>query len=180
MKSNSLDGRNTMTTAVLPEAPTDDHMGWIETQAWVTFRKICKPTSYEVDDLIGEGLVAWTHARNTYEKGKSATFTTWFNFILWRHLYDIVYDSYKKVGLIGIEDMTLFQDRPDNAEREIAFKDWTDTKFSYLEKQYIAQCLIEKEAEPKDFRIRVRTNLNIAEKIEDALRASIRKIIREF
>jgi DNA-directed RNA polymerase sigma subunit (sigma70/sigma32) len=169
-----------MTAIALPEAPTEDQIEWIETQTWITFRKVCKPTAYEVDDFIGEGYLAWTKARDSFDPSKGATFNTWFNFILWRHLYDIVYDSYKKIGLIGMEDMSLFHEQSEKVESEVNFQDWTDAKFSHLEKQYVAQCLHEKSVDPKGFRDRVREKLNLTERVEDVLRASIRKIILAY
>jgi len=166
--------------ADVPESPTQDQIDWINTQAWVTLSKIRKPTPYDYEDLVSEGFFAWTKARDTFEPEHGAVFHAWFNFILWRHLYDLVYFSYKKNSPICVEDLSMFQDRPRNTEREVHFRDWLDVKLSVLEKQYLALSLKEKAREPKDFRVRVRVALNIPERIEMDLRRSIRKIILEF
>lgn len=156
----------------------EQHADLVEMMAYKAYNKIRKPASHDVDDLKQEANAACVKAINSFDPTKNANISTWIQFIIERHLYDIVWYSYKKAVLVNVEDLRPFGGgRLGSSEKIVEFLDWLNRKFSFLEKRYIRLLLIERNREPKGCRERVCKELGISEKVEEALRNSIKEII---
>ncbi len=156
-----------------------EYSSLIENAAFVAFQKIRKPSTHDIDDLKSEGNAAAIKAINTFDPSKGANIKTWIGFIVERHLYDIVWYSYRKIETVDVEDATLLQDQPSSSEDNVYLLDLIEFRFSRLERSYIKLCLIEKMKDSKGFRETVRQKLKISEDIEDILRRSIKEILSE-
>jgi DNA-directed RNA polymerase specialized sigma24 family protein len=156
-----------------------EYSSLIEQAAWVAFKKIRKPSAYDMEDLKSEGNVAAIKAINTFDESKGANIKTWIGFIVERHLYDLVWYSYRKIETIDVEEANLLKDRSSNSEDDICLLDLIEFRFSNLERSYIKLCLTEKMKDSKKFRETVRQKLKISEDIEDILRKSIRETLSE-
>ena len=151
----------------------------IKRMAYKAYFKIRKPSTYDVDDLIQEGNIACIKAIESFDASKGSKIESWIQFILQNHFYDIVWYSYRKIESGCFEDFDILQNKEFSSEGSVDFQDWIQCKLSYLERKYIKACLIEKDIDPKDFRIRVRKKLGLSEKVEDILRLSIKEVIQK-
>ena len=156
-----------------------ENAGTIKSMAYKALSKIRKPSTYEIDDLIQEGNIACMKAIESWDASKGSKMETWIHFILQNHFYDLVWYSYRKIEADAIEDFDIYQNNEPSSEDSIDFQDWMQHKLSYLERRYIKLCLLEKEIDSEDFRIRVRKKLGLTEKVEDFLRCSIREAVQK-
>ena len=168
----------TSTKTNVKEISVLDFADLIQEMAYVAYNKIKKPTTYEVDDLIQEGNIAAMKAIESWDGSKGAKVSTWITTIVRNCFYDIIWYSYRTIDSLAVENFDLFRHKSSTKEDAVGFLDWIQSKFSYLEQQYIKIYLLEKQNNPEDFRIRVRKKLGINENVEDILRSSIKRSVQ--
>jgi hypothetical protein len=150
--------------------------------SWVAYNKVRKPATHTIDDLMQEAKMAAIRAIQSWDPDMSSncSLSSWIYTIVTRHLHDIVWYTYRKIIVVDFEDFQSFLGSiADFSESGLEFYDWFKTKFSTIEKNYIACCLEEKCVGVAGFRNRVRARMDITEKYEDILRETIKQTILE-
>lgn len=158
----------------------EEHTDMISYMAYRAYSKIKKPAIYDIDDLIQETRIACLKGIHTWDPLKESKLSSWLQFIVQRHLYDIVWYSYRKVNANnGFEDLEGFtgEDCISNKEDIIDFTEWLFSKLSGIEKTYVNLCMQERAADWKNHRVRVRASMNIEEKQEEKIRENIKHIL---
>jgi len=159
-----------------------EHEDMISFMAYGALTKIKKPAIFDIDDLIQEALIACLKGIRTWDPAKESKLSSWLQFIVQRHLYDIVWYSYRKVNANnGFEDLEGFTGECNvtNQEGIVDFTEWLFSKLSGTEKTYLDLCMKERSAQWKHHRIRVRQLMNIEEKDEEIIREKIKQTLLE-
>jgi len=152
----------------------------IEQMAWVAYNKIRKPAIHTIKDLMQEAKMAAVKAVQSWDSEKASNISSWIYTVVTRHLHDIIWYTYRKIIVVDFEGFQTFLGSiADFSESGLEFYDWFKTKFSTIEKNYIALCLEEKCVGVVGYRNRVRNRMDITEKHEDILRDTIKQVILE-
>jgi len=154
-------------------------MNLIENHAWVALKKIKKPTIYEHQDLVNEGVAIFYEAKKTYKEGKNTTFRTFFITLLRNHFCDIVKRSFMKSRTFT--DEAQEESYKEYLRRKLRMrtpleKSHTSFLFSKLkqsEKKYIISLLLSNCCSLRKRREEVRRNLHLSLEEEERTRLSI-------
>jgi len=88
----------------------DAYTELINEYAWVALRKVKKPSEYDFEDFVQEGIKILLHVqKNTYREDKKCSFKTFFTLCLRHHFGSLVSQSYKNKKMDNLKFRDKFQ-----------------------------------------------------------------------
>jgi len=162
----------------------DDYMALIVDQAKIALEKIKKPSIYDLQDLVQEGVVVFCKIRKKYNSDR-ATFCTMFTTCLKNRYCDLVWKSYKEFSPLESDIGVTCSNIRFSSHITLNLEDKL-FKLSFLEILYIRLCVSPSEEMVKELlkfpmrrRVILRRVLNITEDDEFEIRNHIRKVLVE-
>jgi len=157
----------------------ENYIKLIHEHAWVALKKIKKPTSYEFEDLVNEGVEVFLRARKNFESNQGATFKTVLIRFLRNHFCDIVKRSYVQSKTFTSKEQeknyrkhlerTQEKENPVNqAHIRLLF-----SELEPIEKDYIKAVVLSMSSPLSRKREEVRKLLNLSEEEEMKIRMKL-------
>jgi hypothetical protein len=161
----------------------EDFMGLIVAEAKVAKSKIKTFSTYDLSDLIDEGVVVFLELEKRFDPDR-ATFCTALTTCLRNRFYDLVKHSYKSIDSVGEDfENIVHQGSSDKVVQVVDLEDKL-SRLSALETMYVYLCIEPTESmieELKQYPLRkraiLRRVLKITEDEENQVRCNIQTII---
>jgi len=80
----------------------DSNLDLIKMKAWMYLHKFKKPSLYEFEDLVNEGVFVFLRARKNYSSEKNCTFRTYLSNAVENHFKNLLDKSYRTVNHVHL------------------------------------------------------------------------------
>jgi len=155
------------------------YMKLIKDHAWVALKKLKKPSTYDHEDLVNEGITLFLFTKQKlYSTNKGASFRTFFTKLLRNHFYDIITKSYSPSSYFCNDTwketyMNHLRRKSDRNPSKQAHTNLLLSKLTSEEKTYATEILLSHHRAVSRKRKKVRKLLQISIEDEERIRMSI-------
>lgn len=158
----------------------------IQKEAWTCYRKIKQPTSYTIEDLIQEGVIAYLQKYNDYNSNRNNKFVPYILMCIRSHFAAIVQKSYRTIDKINSDISSISVAAKNSFNDAIDIVENTQ-KLTTIERKYLLlmfsppvtmQNKLKNIKNSRKKRIYIRELLNLSNEKERKIRANIFTIFK--